>query len=660
MHTNPIAHWSGAAAPVGPLLNLDYRTPRESPHPANQAEVLALGLPAATALWNCQEVAGNITDKIGAVHLVNVAGVQGQRASGIFWNNNFTGDQKKAIEGTNGSVTTRFTAALAADLDVGLLDMAMWVEFRCKTHLMTLARYIASKFDSVALTGYRLRLSNVGVMTFQAYDGAAAITPGVTDARFVDGGWHRALCILDRTAGFVRLITEYGTQSLAIGALGSIATGAFFSLLAGSTASSTSASIQISECILWIGAGVTGMGAAEFNILNADHGVDPNPVPLDVHACASLVSDLCGYTAGFGVHLADWSTNLLPIAWNPRLNGGAGGLGLGVWRAAASLITESDDFTLVWVPSGTCTTSKAAADLDDSPRGMEEACRLTVAAGAGYIEHQSATAALTRYTFDVFVKRHSTAGADVNCNLEMYNVTGGVSVATQAFVATADWQHIPINGGAFITPGGITAQLRIYIDDNGRSIHAFRAHAVQDTRDPFIAPYTSAGVVTESSTTYQTAASALAGEWMKGAKGEIEATLVTSCAVLPIANNATVLDTDDAAAGNNDKRIERFDATQHGEGLAYTNVGALADTVDSGVAIDASVVETDLRYQWDAANPSLGGRHSRLIINAVEYLGAVAGWAHSDLVKKLWLGVNDSAIEPLQGVMSRLRFFDQT
>ena len=52
MHTNPIAHWSGAAAPVGPLLNLDYRTPRESPHPANQAEVLALGLPAATALWN--------------------------------------------------------------------------------------------------------------------------------------------------------------------------------------------------------------------------------------------------------------------------------------------------------------------------------------------------------------------------------------------------------------------------------------------------------------------------------------------------------------------------------------------------------------------------------------------------------------------------------
>jgi len=646
MHTNPIAHWA-TLGPVAPLLDWDFRTPVEQPHPASSAGVVALGLPAPTVLYNCQEAAGNITDKVGAIDLVAAVGpYQGQRAVGLYWNGDYTGTQKLAVEGVNGS-TNKFAAALAASLDTGMNSFAFWLEFRCKRHLMSVTRSIFGKMVHATTTGYRIRISNAGALTFNIGDGALSNTATVTSTSFTDGDWHRVLVVCDRVAGRIYIYSDLGNNNVVITA-GNLDNAAFFSMLA--VEAQTGFAGQISEIIGWIGASAVGMGQAHFDALNLGSS-NPNAVPFNIATHASQISDLVGYNPGFGVFLGEFSPNHLPIAFDAGMTD----LGLGCWRAATSLLAESDKFDTTWAVSGTAVVSGLFTNLDVSPRGMWEAYKMTVAAGVGAIRHNTVTAGNTVYTFDVFVKRHNTMGADVNCQLNMIDVThGGASIGVQAFTATAIWQRVTLRVSTIA--GQISTDWRIEILDAAGAIALCRATVRAGEIGPPIYRVTSVGSLALTDYELTNAAPSMApGVYIKGAQGEIELTF--KCARDNALQRHMLSMVSVVAGGDRNAHDPYVDNVTNHLCEVYDSANNLNHLV-IGSALNM-VLEWTMVYRWKVSGLPSGNTSEVTENGGAPIAGSVAAWPVASTVDYLLFGMDPTGSRHLDGLISRIRIWEQ-
>lgn len=655
MHTNPICHWSGATAPVGPLLDLDYRAPRASVYPQTSAEAVALGLPAPTAIYTMQELASPLIDTVGGVALTpggtGIGALVGQRASGLYWNGSLTGASKKAIELVD--PYDHFQAPDVNVFNVGLNSFAFYVEFRVKLVFSATGSpmLFTKQWTASPYAGYLVKVGTAGSVSLEIRDGIGSSFVTKSDARFVDGSWHRGLVVLNRTALTMQWFTDLGNSAVIAVTRGDLTSiDQAFRIFGGTNAGVRG---QISQLLMWIGPSAESLGQAQFDILNV-HGTDPNPVPLNVFTHTDRISDLCGYTAGFGVHLADWSTDKLPIGWNQRLNAGAGGLGLGVWRAASSLLAYSDDFSnAAWVKSGTCVVSIASAALNDSPRGMREAAKMTVAAGAGYVSAQTATAAETRYTFDVFIKRHSTAGGNVNGNIEMYNATGGVSVATQAFVATTEWQRIKLT--AVTQAGQVATQWRINVTDANGILALNRATVVAGYMSTPIFRHTAAGgfALTDYRLT-NTAPGMLPGKYQKGAQGEIDLNFAANDGSNGVQRNFLNELSFWIPSMANAHVVMVNNIDLHEEEV-YNNAAGM-DHVAFGTVINMAA-EHNMRYRWNTAGLPSGNTSEIIEDGGAPIAGSVASWVAGDTVDYYFFGEDDTANRQIDGHIARMRFW---
>ena len=667
MHTNPICHWAG-----GPklLLDLDYRAPRETrtTHPTTQAEVLALGLPAATALWPCQEVAGNLIDPIGAVDLVPTnAPLQGQRASGIYYNGDITGTSKKAIEATY-NTTQRFAAAAAGSLDIALQDFAIWLEFRvARTMFAAGDRSVLGKWNGT--NGYRFTITLGGLMKWVVSDAVTTITCTATQAAMGSGAWHGILLICDRTAGFLRFVTQAGTTSIALGAVGSLTNAALFSLLYPG-AGDSAAPVQISNAIMWIGAGVTGMGTATFNLLNANHGKDPATgiaphMPLNLCTYNAVLLGTAGpYTAGFGQHNIEWyGTNgapagQWPIHWNSKLRGGLGGFGLSSHSQVTGYQPAGvvDDFANAAWTKVTSAISGTAANLNDSPRGMRDAQRMLTSAANGYIRsNQFATTPGNVYTFTIFIKRHSGSAVDVPGTIEFWNVSAGASAATQAFTATTEWQLITLTFTAAV--GQILTQIRVNVTPNGGAISLHRYQVFDG--GAFTFNTTSATMPRVLNKLSSVAPGNGPGVYQKGSKGEIEIVFATNYAANPGVQRYMLAEYSTGTgvpANVHDETLSGADLDQ----TTVYNSGGGADHVGNGTNLNLANEHT-VKYRWDVAGLPSGNTSEIIEDGGAPISASVAPWVATDTVNDFVVGGDVLTSPPtlqLNGQIARIRIWD--
>jgi hypothetical protein len=629
------------------LLDLDFTTPVTQPFPASAAAMTALGLPAPTSIWTLNEAAGNAIDQVGANDLTPVAGIfQDQRAVGLWDGTDLF--SKGAVETVQGGTQALYAVNNTVfDLDANT-SFAFLMVFRGMStgnRSMMGKRAGAPNFE-----GYALLINAGGSVSINLDDGPGA---GVATVA-VDHGdyaWHCALFVIDRNANNLGLWTDCGADAVNnIAGLGSLTNATIFAL---GQQLFVAPHLQIAYAAAWLGVNAQGMGAADLANFWI-HASDPTGL-LTTATHASLLSDVVGDQAGgLGELIGEFSTNSvadqIPISYNVALTN-ANSMGLRCQPARTTLMTDSDDFTAAgWVPNNAAVNGLA---LNDSPRGMREAQSLAATAGNGYVQDLFVSLASTVYTFDIFVKRHSTMGGDVAGALIMYDNTGAAIIATQAFVATTEWQRVRLRATTAV--GQISTGFRIRVDVNGEALSIFRATAVQG--EATVPIFASGGAATVALTDFDVVG--VDGQYIRGGQGEIEAVAVCDAA---LATADRVLMEARNGVAFADARLFRIDSTERLFTRPYNSAAGNLGTILS--AISTWNVERICRMQWNAvtAPPLAAPNFLANILDGVVVSGIAAGWVALNQAETIAVGQSGAAgpLLQLDGLIATLRIWDGT
>ena len=407
---------------------------------------------------------------------------------------------------------------------------------------------------------------------------------------------------------------------------------------------------QFAYMAAWEDANAEGMGLADLTSFWT-HGTDPTGL-LTTMTHASLISNVIGDDPGglgvlLGEHSAVANRNQIPIGYSSGFSH-SNKLGVRCLIAQSTLLSFSDQFSAgTWAVSNAA-VSIAVADLNDSPRGTLEAEKLVASAANGYVQDLFVSVAATLYSFDAFVKRHSTMGGNVAGALIMYDATGAAIVATQAFTATDEWQRVTLRATSLA--GQISTGFRVRIDTNGEALSIFRATAVTGEIG---APIYSITAPSTMALTDFRASSAGAGDYMKGAQGELEVTYI--CDIDDETFLRVICDQLSSLGGDQDRREMRIETNEFTAGQIYDSAAAYL-TGFGALAVQSN--EHMVRLRWDVNNLLPGGTNLEVIIDGVTTTDPQAPWAVSDLVKDIFVGQENTITRQLNGTISRIRIWE--
>lgn len=622
------------------LLDLDWRSPAQTVKASTAASVAsALGVSAGDVAeaWRCDEAAGSLVGEISAFTLAQAgAGAAHQRKIvGLY-----DGTDAYSIPGIElPSATGRFVDGDSSHLDDdGITSFGIFVVFRRWGKDSITNKEIFSK--GVGGAFYSLRLATSGAMIFVASDGVVT-DGGSTTQRYNNGSIHFAWFVVDRAASAIRLITDLETVVDAGATVGSMSNGTGFTLGSGG-----SAPVQIPYVAAVVGASAEGVTQADCRSLwphgsqNTD-GAAPSQVDLDIYNRASIVAPAVGAEGGFGLRRSKYGLFQFAHKYNAAF-AHANKLGAYFSDARTNLLGESGDFGTTWVP----TDLSVIKDDVEASDGTFTADRLTATADNGHIDLVTATVAETEYTAWVELERFG--GSDVSGRLIIYDETGAVELASQAFTAGADIARVSLT--ATTNVGQISTSVRVEIDTSGEAVDAWEAGLVLGKLTAAIpTPSAIAARVATVATLNNTGGDT----FVKNAAGEIEIV----CALDSDVDAArTLVEVSDAATDNDRIHVEvQADGTVRAR--IWDSTGTLRQTVTAADPGNWDQEHT-VRLRWDSVDGVDGNpENADLVVDAVRTAGSATAWTAGTGATKIHTGHNRGA-EQANGSIATLKAWE--
>jgi hypothetical protein len=207
------------------VLNSNYKTQPDDPgfvqeFPASSAACTALGWPAPTALWLCDEAAGNLVDKIAAAALVPTAApLQNRIVNGVaggvsLWS-------KVCVE--TATINERFLSSSATLLNVGDgVDFTLSLALRPRPVNRGAAEIILCRRNAAGSRGYQID-DLLGVLDLLILDptGSSTIPLGATMP--YDGALHLLTIAVDRNGNLNTYLDSLATATVAAARPGDLA-----------------------------------------------------------------------------------------------------------------------------------------------------------------------------------------------------------------------------------------------------------------------------------------------------------------------------------------------------------------------------------------------------------------------------------------------------
>jgi hypothetical protein len=615
---------------VGKLLNLDFTEPVEQPWPSTVGGLQVLGFPTVDYIWRFEEAAGNALDDIAATPLVPTNSPLQNRVALGFWNgSDFR--SKKAVE-FDGATTMSMVSTGSALFDFdAVTSFAFMVVFRA---IEGNASIFGKRVVAGNTEGYELTISAAGALTWQIYDSAGNSAVATDSANnYADGGWHCVICVCSRDEQKIFLYTDLEPRFAAAAAwasgVGSLSNAINFSVGNGR---SNAFKGQVPYLAAWVG---TDASELDIDLLLAFwlHATDPNSTIDDTDRPGTLAERLPD-EPGFGLNVADFGEDQLVIGYNAGFSH-ASKLGLRGNQDATNLVTQSEDFS-TWAATN-ITVTTAWANLDDSPRKLREAQKLTATLANGYVEHLYSTLAGTEYSHSVALRR--AIGSDVTGRVIAYDNIGAAEIASVPFTATSEWQRFDLT---FTTPGGcVQVGFRIEIDTNAEAVFAWGATAKAGKPTSFI--HTKGSTVLCAGQRYQIAGSP--GE-LVFSRQEVEAVVICDYNLSSVARCITDL----IPKGTlEDRVLLYYEFNERLRMIIRDSSAATAKSIQSAITNPSN--EHTVRGLWDANNPLEGAVYARIVLDAVETDAAGAGWTCEEKAEDIYVAGNRSAAQ-LDGLMA--------
>jgi hypothetical protein len=650
---NPVCHWgTDPSLCQGDLLSLTFDGgPAKQEFPTTAAGLAAaLGIPAATPsnIWLCDEASGNLVDTIGSVALSPQGGpLQGRNASGFGNGNGKLSGNKTCVE-FHSTENERFAAPNNTLFDFGVNDsFAFLMVWRGRVPIGNEQFFskITVPGDKI---GYNLKFTagthNLSAKLFGSGASGASITTGV--GSIGDGPWHPILWILNRTTDLMYLLTEsIQAPTTNIATLTTLSNNVPF-ILGGDvvTGEFGAQGGQIAYFAAFEGAAAEALGTGVAAVASFwTHGQHPSGLVSQAPFNASAKGSVIDYDSEIGVRFHDWAVNQITYEANPVLPHSSK-LAYHAFPLQSRMVTFMDRYDGGFWTRTNVTASNATADLDDSPRDMQDAQKVTATANGGYLHQNLAgEAGGSTYTMRIYVKRHSSMGSDVAGKLIFWSVGGGVEVASIAFTATTLWQAIDLTA---VSTGNDA--MRIQIDTSGESIALTRVSCSLGSMPTDY--WDEAG-----NSPWQrrlSGISSVAEEWIHAARGEVR--------VLFAMDNDD--DTGDkyhcdfspSGGGNIDRHINIVRSNEKIR-RQYYNAAAGSFTKETALGVPNLSASHVLQYQWDAANPLTPGIYERIILDGVIEDGWNAAWAvNGGVLDRLHIGIANNNNNPLKGFISAI------
>lgn len=585
----------------------------------------------ATDEWLLQETSGGYANNVGSETLANNSGLQGQAAVGLWDGTDYV--SRNAWESTSDSHWLESSGTDAGDSDDE--DFSVRVVFRLLDGGN--AKYLLSKITGSSTAGWAIRHNLAGTLNIRMYDGTNSLSQNGSVNTYADGAPHYLAIWYDESADRCYVKTDLEEFDFSTAAItGSLTSADPLRVNQGALGSSGCPSVQYGHVGVSVGANAQAMFDEDFWQVGADPTGELTTATRDSTIGVPVAP---GYVGWFGV-------DQLPIGYAELLSN-ANKLGLFANSALVNIHTRSDDVSS-WSFASNATAGTAA---DDTPDGFNGAQTITASADNGYIRHAlSGEAPSTTYTFSIYVRRNG--GSDVSGKIRLQD--GSAATETdQSFVATDTWQRITVTHTMGASPPAGWAY--VYVDTNGESIQVANACCLAGTWGEW-APCirTDGSAVTITVPDYRAEGSA--GEFCKGAAGEIEAVYLVAADPTQSAD-PYVLDLI-PASGNDNRRIIFMDSNgDQVRTLLYDSAGS-SKTLNQFQDTDA--VENVTIMQW-AADGGLTGDAGACLIqtyNGGSLLSDVDTYTGTDTVTDAIVGNNGAGSQPLDGWIASIEIFD--
>lgn len=631
LKSSTLTKWGGASGPTL-LADFDFSTPATSWVSGRTGFSSAF----ATDEWDfqTQTVAGSYDNSVGSATLDNLNGLPDQTAVGIWDGSSYAA--RTAWEGVDG--TTGISCSDSTVGDPGSGDFCVRVVFRCTLDQVTSNDVIVAKRQSSAGNpGWALAFTGSTGSLGITYDDGTTSTVDYIVGTHADGAWHYVTFWLDASEsdGFIKsdLVAEQSDLANSLGSISSSSALTINNHWVGHTSSSMGA-LQVAYVGVCEGANAQNMYDEEF----WQHASDPTGLLTTISRASSI-----------GVRVAEnqtamFSDDQLPIGFNSNLNAGAGGLGLYCNSAVTNLLLWSEMPSAQWSGSNATRTDNDG----DSPDGFRNALGVTATNTNGFIyDTNAANTASTEYTYSVWVKRNQ--GTDVSGDIELYDLTAAATIATQAYTATDSWQLVSLTT---TTPVGcVSTRSIIRVSTNTESILVSKAQLnLGDARGAYVKTTGSAAALVFSD--YRATGSA--GEFCKGATGEIEAVWVQG---LDATGSSRVFECSNDS--NNDNRRSMYVAVTTDRSLVSDDSGVSIGTLNEG-SVTLGVEQTGVLKWDDSGGLSSGGGEMASYEVTAPASTLVGTFASADTVTSVYVGnaISPTSSEALDAFIQRIRIWD--
>jgi len=471
----PIAFWQeAAAAGANLLLDLDFTEPNQQSFTASSTGVISGS--TAEDIWLCDETSGNLVGEVNSRELAATGSVvRDYRAAGFYDGTDCY--SKPCYSSYSNNSWFAATGTGAADyLNSTSGSVAVLIVYRVMVS-NTIAIYPID--NGTSGQSYNVRTLSGGTLRFTFGDGTSSdILDSVGAA--ADGAWHCTMLQFDRTANLARLFHDFDTEQTAsisgYGDIGDPSNGIRFG-----RASSNNV-MQVAYIAAFTG-GDAEISEADFQAFWTHAQI--NTTPTVTYSRSSAAFSDVGSESGFGVRVAGWTEDNLPVGHNSGFSH-ASKLGASFYDSVTNLVTYSYELgNAAW----TKTNVSAAAKNGEAPDGSRTATKLTASAANGYVQSATYTVAVNDDTTASAYIRRNGAG-DVTGRIIIYDVSGAAEEASTAFTATSEWQRFRVHNA---NAASTSQAIRIEIDNNTEAIDVWGVQAEEgiDTVTPYI-PTTSA------------------------------------------------------------------------------------------------------------------------------------------------------------------------
>lgn len=639
-----------ASADINKLLGLDFTAPPTQDYPLTAASLAAkLGGGMLSSeieeIWDFTETSGNFVGEVASTALVpSGANIAHDTVCNGLWNGTDMVSLKGVRFDTNSS-----TADGLADAGTTIGDVAdtetvgIVCVFRIADVPGSNSWIVGKRETATGNEGWQLRLNSTGQLVL-LIDGTTGTTTVTIASNHADGAWHCAVVTMNTDSGgsSYNVFSDLGNGTASTAYPGN--TTSTNGLMVGNSdgvALDPVTRLQVKYLAVTRGRAMTSTMLSNF----WKHGNQNTSPLLDTYTRASLASVHVGQEAGFGVRVGHWASGDFAYGYASAFTH-ASKLGGLFESSATNLCLHSEDFTnAAWVN----TTTTDAANSAEAPDGFKTADTLTATAVNGIVQQAIATAASTKYTQSVYVKRNG--GANVTGRLILYNITGSAEIASTAYTATDEWQRVTVTGTTAV--GQISTGLRVEIDANTESVFLWGAQMeagadastyIRTTTAQATRAKTDARLTNTDGTLY-----------FRADRGEVHS--VMSLNVDASATNRYILMGYD---GTNNDRVQMFVNTgSRPQTIIYDGAGTIRQNWPSTGAFGDWTTEQDVRIRWDSDNAiAAHAENADVIVDGTRGAGAALAWTTATAPVPLFVGQTNAASSQINGLIATLDVYD--